>query len=119
MCFSRTDMRSGTFGRPCRPQTNILFPRVGGSVWRGAGGLLYARNTIGLLKTAGKTFYCYTQDRKRQALKVACDEQGHGTNACRMGSSNSLFTATSCVCASIVSVSEIISQPVDSVGRVA
>lgn len=37
VCFPRTELRSGTFRCPCRPQNNIRFPRVGGSVWRCAG----------------------------------------------------------------------------------
>lgn len=37
ICFPRTELRSGTFRRPCRPQNNIRFPCMGGSVWRCAG----------------------------------------------------------------------------------
>jgi hypothetical protein len=68
VCFSRTELRSGTFKRPCRPQTTIRFPRVGVSVWRGAGDCCM-HGTTGSLQITGKTICCYTQTGNGNHLK--------------------------------------------------
>jgi hypothetical protein len=133
--FSRTELKSGTFRRPCRPQTTILFhgqswrvapsgaradhrPLYDSCVWvevSGAvRGIVACKGYYWIVLDSMWNVLLLHTDRKQQVFKVACDEKGHCTNACGMGSSNSSLSAETCVCASIMSVSEIIPQPVDN-----